>query len=428
MRRTPFIIVGLTLLSAVLLTGMPATSHPVEPGDGKDAPVAVDPNFPDSSEAPEASPQPCVNGMAGYFPCKNVNLASFLPMSEIGGGRGSDMWGWTDPQTERRYVIAARDTGTSFVDVTNSRKPMYLGNLPNSGTQDVIWHDVKVYADHAFIVSEGREHGMQVYDLRQLRDIDRAEAPVTFTETAHYTDFGRAHNLAINEDSGYAYAVGVREDQHSCASGLHMVDIRDPSAPVFAGCFADDGYTHDTECVIYDGPDTQHAGREICLNSNVDTLTIVDVTDKAAPVMLSSIGYEGSAYTHQGWLTEDSRHFLVGDELDELQFSHNTKTLIWDVSDLDAPRLVGKHTAETKAIDHNMYIKGNLLFQSNYLAGLRILRLDDVAEAKLTEVAYFDVWPQSDDTAFGGTWSNYPFFDNGIVAVHGFNGLFLVQP
>ncbi|MGH3326776.1 MAG: choice-of-anchor B family protein [Streptomycetales bacterium] len=145
--------------------------------------------------------------------------------------------------------------------------------------------------------------------------------------------------------------------------------------------------------------------------------------------MLSRTGYEGSAYTHQGWLTEDSRHFLVGDELDDLSFGGNTQTLVWDVYDLTAPTLIGKHSHETATIDHNTYVKGDLVFQSNYRAGLRILRLDDVAEGRLAEVAHIDVWPMDDQTAFShGTWSNYPFFDNGLVVVHGYEGLFLVRP
>ena len=39
-------------------------------------------------------------------------------------------------------------------------------------------------------------------------------------------------------------------------------------------------------------------------------------------------GYEGSFYTHQGWLTEDHRYFLLGDELDELRRGHNTRTYV----------------------------------------------------------------------------------------------------
>lgn len=421
-----------TALTALVLSTLPALAHEGEvEGEGKDAIGEVDPDYPTKAilgdgSGPGAS---CVDGQAAYFPCRNVNLASYLPMSDIGGGRGSDVWGWTDPETERRYAIAGRDNGTAFVDVTNERRPVYLGNLPTSGTNNVIWRDIKVYDDHAFIVAEAREHGMQVFDLTQLRDVDRKAAPVTFEETAQYTGFGRAHNLAINEQSGMAFAVGAREDVEECAGGPHMVDLSDPASPVFAGCFADDGYTHDAQCVVYDGPDTRFTGREICFNSNEDTLTIVDVTDKDAPVQLSRVGYAGAAYSHQGWLTEDGRHFLMGDELDELRLGGNTSTLIWNVEDLTAPVQFARFTNDTTAIDHNLYVKGDLVFQSNYRSGLRILDASGVAEGRLTEVGFLDTWPEDDDTAFShGTWSNYPFFDTGLVVVHGYDGLFLVRP
>lgn len=57
-------------------------------------------------------------------------------------------------------------------------------------------------------------------DLTRLRDINPAEAPVTLHEDAHYTEFLRAHNVAINEDSGFAYAVGAREDVRGCDQGI----------------------------------------------------------------------------------------------------------------------------------------------------------------------------------------------------------------
>ena len=58
-------------------------------------------------------------------------------------------------------------------------------------------------------------------------------------------------------------------------------------------------YTHDSECVIYSGPDAANTDHEICFNYNEDTLTIVDVTDKGNMVMLSRTGYVGAKYTHQ---------------------------------------------------------------------------------------------------------------------------------
>ena len=33
------------------------------------------------------------------------------------------------------------------------------------------WRDMKVVNDHVFIISESNEHGMQVFDLTQLRDL-----------------------------------------------------------------------------------------------------------------------------------------------------------------------------------------------------------------------------------------------------------------
>ena len=379
----------------------------------------------------------CINGMAGEFPCKNVDLLGYLLMEEIGGGqavgtgRGSDVWGWRDSQTRREYVIAGRENGTAFIDITDPTRPLYLANLPTASTANVIWRDIKVYKGHAFIVSEATGHGMQVFDLRRLRTLDRSAAPVTVTADAHYTRFLRAHNIAINEETGYAYAIGSQQGELQCDHDLHMIDIRDPKNPTFAGCASQPGNVHDTQCVIYRGPDARFRGREICFNSSPapNTLTIVDVTDKSNPVILSDIPYEGSGFSHQGWLTKDSRFFLHGDEGDESAFGHTTRTRIWDVSDLTAPFVSGNYYSSAPAIDHNMYVLRRHVYQSNYSAGLRVLSLADVAEGSLSEVGYFDVYPPNDNPGFGfGTWSNYPYFHSGVVAVHGYQGLWLVKP
>jgi hypothetical protein len=92
-------------------------------------------------------------------------------------------------------------------------------------------------------------------------------APVTFKETAHYDKIASAHNIAINEATGYAYTIGNSAGGETCGGALHMINIQDPGTPVFAGCFADPstgnqktGYTHDTQCVTYRGPDTRYTG------------------------------------------------------------------------------------------------------------------------------------------------------------------------
>ena len=360
--------------------------------------------------------------MAGPYPCRDIDLMAFLPHAEIGGGSGNDIWGWTDPLTGREYALVGRSTGTAFVDISNPSQPVYVGNLP-AHTAASPWRGIKVFANHAFIVSEAIDHGMQVFDLTRLREI--AAPPVTFTADAHYAGFGSTHTLAVNDRTGFAYAAGTR----TCEGGLHVVDIRTPTSPRAAGCFSFDGYSHETQCVVYEGPDTLYRDREICFNSNEDTLTVVDVSDKLEQIQLSRTGYGGSAYTHQGWLTDDQRFFLVNDEGDEQAFRHRTRTWIWDVSDLDAPVLASFHDGLTPSIDHNLYVRGNLVYESNYRSGLRVLDAADIARGALSEVGFFDIYPSDDSPAFNGAWTSYPFFNSGLVIINGIEqGLFVVRP
>jgi len=363
---------------------------------------------------------PCVNGTAAGYPCQNIDFLSFMPSNQLGGSDMNDIWGWVDPLDGTEYVLLGRASGTSFVDISDPLNPVYLGNLPPSGSNS-IWRDIKVNDNYAYIVSEASGHGMQVFDLTKLRDV--VTPPVVFSEDAHYSGWGNAHNIVINEASDRAYGVGT----NTSSGGLHIVDISNPLNPVIMGDFAEDGYTHDAQVVNYIGPDAAYVGSEIAFACNENSITIVDVTDPTDAVQLSRTTYN-SQYAHQGWLTEDHRYFLSNDELDEYYNGVNTTTFIWDVQDLNAPSLLGTFVSSTPAIDHNLYIKDNLCYQSNYRAGLRITSLDNIASGTLTEVGYFDVYPSSDAAAFNGTWSNYPYFPSGVVAVsHIEEGLFLLS-
>ncbi|MDX1548784.1 MAG: choice-of-anchor B family protein [Rhodothermales bacterium] len=363
---------------------------------------------------------PCVSGDAGGFACDAVDLLAFVPASTFGAGSLNDIWGWTDPQDGSEYALVGLNNGTAFVDVTDPENPVYLGKLPTH-TSSSSWRDVKVYADHAFIVSEASGHGMQVFDLTELRNVP--SPPVTFAETAFYGNVSRVHNIVINEATGFAYTVGNNGGGTTCAGGLHMIDISVPTSPTFAGCYSGDGYTHDAQCVVYDGPDVAHQGKEICFNSNEDTLTIVDVTNKANPVMLGKNGYPGASYVHQGWLTDAHDYFYLDDELD----AGATRTLIWDVSDLDDPQMTTEYVAATTSRDHNQYVDGDLLYQANYTTGLRVLDISD--RLNPIEVGFFDTYTPNNGTSFSGAWSNYPYFASGTVVVSSIGeGLFVLQP
>ena len=373
----------------------------------------------------------CADNRAAGFECDNVNVISFLPIKDLAGGRGSmvnDIWGWTDPETGREIAIVGRSDGTAFVDLTDPHNPVVLGDLPRTpGSRSSVWRDMKVHDDHVYIVADGAEqHGVQVFDLRRLRDV--VGESVALEPDFTYDGIASAHNIVINEDEGFAYVVGSSGGGETCGGGLHMIDLSEPVRPVFAGCFADTrtgrsgtGYTHDAQCVTYHGPDEDYQGREICIGANENALLIADVSDKDNPAAIAMTRYPNHAYAHQGWLTEDHRFFYMNDEGDEGSGTvEGTRTLIWDVEVLDEPILAAEYIAETPDTDHNLYIRGNLMYQSNYGAGLRILDITNRTEP--VEIASFSISPA------GSSWSNYPYFESGVVVMTSMSdGIFIVR-
>lgn len=385
----------------------------------------------------------CVDGKAGPFLCDNVDIVSFLPTHMIGGDRGvgvNDIWGWTDPETARDYVVVGMRDGTTFVEVTDPSNPVWIGKLPKTDeANSSLWHDVKVDKDHAFIVSDSSgQHGMQVFDMTRLREF--SGTPLKLTPDTTYRGVASAHNMIVNPGSDFAFIVGSSGGGETCGGGLHMVNIEDPKNPAFAGCFADvmtgggTGASHDSQCVAYAGPDDRYTGHEICFSSNGTALSIGDVTDKRNPVVISRGEYPNTAYSHQGWLTADHRYFYLNDELDEFSgLVEGTRTLIFDVQELDDPILVGTYQTDSPATDHNLYIVDDVMYQSNYRSGLRVI---DIADRENPQpLGYFDTVPWGSDAGLGdvisgtiGSWSNYPFFDSGVVVVaSGREGVFVLR-
>ena len=394
---------------------------------------------------------PCRDGAADGYPCHKVELLSHLSPRELlaeehHGVWLNDIWGWTDPASGKEYAIVGMSNGTSFVDISNPFNPVVLGILPEHHAapqpdarkskaasplhdgRKSMWRDMKVYQNHAYIVSEDPGHGVQVFDLTRLREVENP--PVVFSETANYQGISNAHNIVINEETGFAFAVGADGGVGTCnEGGLHIIDIREPANPQFAGCFDGDGYTHDAQCVVYRGPDERYIGKEICFSSNEDAISLVDVTDKENPALISSQTYVGVGYAHQGWLTEDQRYFISNDELDEMRTGNNTQSFIWDVRDLENPILIGTYTGPNPSIDHNLYIRDGFVYEANYTSGLQILSLANIEMGELEQVAYFDTYPEDDGVRFEGAWSNYPFFESGVVVVSDItNGLFVLRP
>ena len=372
---------------------------------------------------------PCVEGYAGIYPCNGYDLIGYLSLEQlslgenIGNISGNDSWGWTDPENGKEYALVGLSSHTAFVDMTDPANLLLVGILPTS-TVNSSWRDIKVYQDHAFIVSEAAGHGMQVFDLTRLRDV--TAYPVQFEPDTHFTDFGRAHNIVVNEDSGYAYVVGASGNQYN--GGPIFINIQNPTSPVIEGGFSEGGYSHDAQVVNYNGPDLDYTGREILIGSNEDKIVIADVTDKSNPFTISNVEYNNIEYTHQGWFTQDLKYFIVGDELDERNIGNNTRTLVFDFNDLDNPTLSFEYFSENTSIDHNGYTLNGSYYLASYRAGMRELDINNIENQDIFEVRYFDTYPENDNAAFNGVWNVYPFFGSGNIVLSDIEkGLFVIR-
>ncbi|MFT4699149.1 MAG: choice-of-anchor B domain-containing protein [Flavobacteriaceae bacterium] len=355
---------------------------------------------------------PCVGGMAGTYPCEGYDLLSHISFADLDATNANDSWGWIDPQDNKEYAIVGLDNGTAFIDISDPINPVYLGKLPTS-TGSTIFRDIKTYNNYAFIVSDNNgPHGMQIFDLTRLRSV--SNPPETFSEDAHYSGFNNAHNLVINETEGFAYAVRT----NTFGGGIHFINIQDPLNPVAAGGFSG-VYTHDAQVVTYSGPDPDYAGHEILISCNGydEDVTIVDITDKANPQAITSFSYTNSNHAHQGWLTEDHRYFLLGDEADEANTGINTRTIIFDFEDLDNPTQLSEYFGPTAAIDHNGYVLGDSYYLANYAAGMRVIDISDIANGNLTESGSFDVYPPNNVASFNGAFTVYPYFESGNIMI-----------
>ena len=181
------------------------------------------------------------------------------------------------------------------------------------------------------------------------------------------------------------------------------------------------------QCAVYRGPDERYEGREICLKANGGFLSVSDVTDKEIPVLLGRGTYPNPAYLHQGWLTDDHAYFIMNDESDVIRGNaQTTRTTIWDLSDLEDPLLTTMFMGSLPASAHNLYVKGDFVYQANYRYGLHILDITDPENP--VEAGMFDTAPYLEGPGFSGAWSNYPFFESGTIIVTSLmEGAFLLR-
>lgn len=347
------------------------------------------------------------------FDADGVTLASWLPLDELDGAvSGSDCWGYTAP-SGREYALMTTSSNTLVVEITTASDAQVIATIDGP---DSLWRDIKTYQDHAYVVSEGGGD-IQVLDLSQVDN-----GIVSLVNTVSGGGTSATHNVAIDEDSGFLYRCG------GDSNGIRIFSLANPASPTYLNEW-DTRYVHDCQAVTYtSGP---FAGRQIVFacsgfNGGFDetAVDVLDVTDKNNIVNLSRESWPDAAYSHQCWLSPSGQYLYVNDELDEQFNGDLTKTVIIDVSNLNNIQYVGDFTNGLEATGHNLYVRGNQLFEANYRSGMRVF--DVTNETNPTETAFFDTFPEGDDSPLNGIWNVYPYFPSGTVIGSDFErGLFV---
>jgi hypothetical protein len=130
------------------------------------------------------------------------------------------------------------------------------------------------------------------------------------------------------------------------------------------------------------------------------------------------------------WLIHTKVGLLkINDEVDEINIGFNTKTIILDFNDLDNPAFSFNYTGPTPASDHNGYVVGDTYYMASYRAGMRALDISDIGNQNISEIGYFDTYPESNSVnTNNGAWNVYPFFASGNMIISDEDrGFFLVK-
>lgn len=382
----------------------------------------------------------CVNGKAGIFSCKNIDLVSHLALGDFSSkpGAASDIWGHVDLNTGTEYAIIGLYNGTAVVSLADPSAPKEIGTIPGSSTS---WRDIKVlqYYDtalsrwkaYAYISSEGADN-LQIVDLSQLPGSIRlvsADTAVTSAHNVYISHVDYTTNTALDGLEPALHIVGQKAVGGSFTTyGLTAPEKLAAYFPNSQAVRSD--YTHDAaSMVVRDARANQSCQNSRCtvlMDFNEQSVRLWDISQLNSAKALSDITYQNASYVHSGWWSEDQRFVFVHDELDERNAGLNTTVRVLNVDDLRNPVLAQVWSGPTAAIDHNGYTRGNRYYIANYQRGTTILDITDPTNP--VEAGFFDSFPSSDSAAFNGVWGTYPYLPSGLIISADINsGLYVLR-
>jgi choice-of-anchor B domain-containing protein len=293
----------------------------------------------------------------------------------------------------REYALLGGSLGLIIVDVTNPDAPVQITQIPGPNS---LWKEIKTYSHYVYTVTEGGQ-GIHIVDLSNL--------PTANLDSYFFIGDGvisgallTIHSLHIDTTKGYLYAFG----SNLSSGGAVVFDLnQDPYNPKYVGAYDQLQYVHDG----YVDNDTLYAS-----HINIGLFAIVDMTDKANPVVLNTQQTPNS-FTHNTWLSEDRKVIFTTDE------TPSSYVAAYDVSNPEDIQFLDKIQSNpgSGSIGHNTHILGKYAVTAWYRDGVTIV--DATLPYNLVQVGNYDTYPQGVGDGFDGAWGVYPYLPSGNLIV-----------
>lgn len=307
----------------------------------------------------------------------------------------SEVWGFE--QGGREYGVIGSVEGTYILDLFDPANPAFVDYIPGK-TNPVIHRDYHDYGGYLYIAADDGPNGLQVADLSFLPD----SVSIVYDSD---TIFDQAHNIFIDSANAVLYGIST-DDNNGYYRGMTIVSLADPAEPEFIRnySFGTGNYPHDG----FVKNDTAF------INLGSDGLVLMDVSNPAIPIILSNFtAYFDLIYNHSGWTYPDKPWYAFVDEW------YGNEIKIIDYSDPANVNLLHTFNPSSRPdsiIPHNLMIKGDFLYLSNYQDGLRIFNISDPQNPILT--GYYDTYSGTNlAQGYNGAWGIYSFLPSGLVLI-----------
>lgn len=320
----------------------------------------------------------------------NLELVGHLPYAPLGL---AGCWHYVD-STGGEWALVGTTAGLSIVDLSKPKEPVERFAVPSLQNN---WREVKTWNGFAYFGSEAPGSGITIVDLRQLPDT--IEWKVWLGDGAYDGKVKSSHTVQAQD--GYLYIFGSND----ITNGAVIADLKNPWEPHIIGKYTlryvHDGFIRgDTlwTSEVYEGQ-----------------FSAVDISDKTDPQFIASQPTP-ARFNHNAGLSDDSKVLFTTDEKSDAPLG------AFDVSDLDAPRLLDTYYPSQKPSYevHNVRVLNDFLVNPSYGGQLTIVdahRPDNLIETAWAVVGNSLVWDAD------------PYLPSGLVfATAKQEGLFIFKP